>query len=188
MTFQDGINNEYFEWIFEMVGGTNYSKEMSYRHLLMRLHNTEFIYSIPMDGNRADDGVNLRYRFALDRGDPSLSDYIDGPCSVLEMMAALALRCEENIMDDPDIGNRMNQWFWGMIVNLGLGAMSDCRFDRRFVDDVLERFLNRDYEPDGRGGLFRIRHCEKDLRTVEIWRQLCWYLDSIVECEGGTGM
>ena len=83
-------------------------------------------------------------------------------------------------MDDPGVGDRTGQWFWGMIVNLGLGSMTDGRYDRRFVEGVLNRFLNREYEPDGRGGLFRIKHCNRDLRTVEIWYQLCWYLDSIV--------
>ena len=47
------------------------------------------------------------------------------------------------------------------------------------VEDVIERFLDREYGPDGKGGLFTVRHCEYDLRDVEIWYQLCWYLDSI---------
>lgn len=83
-------------------------------------------------------------------------------------------------MDDPNVGNRTAQWFWSMINNLDLGSMTDSRFDKRFVDERLDIFLNRKYEPDGKGGLFRIRGCDRDLRTVEIWYQLCWYLDSIV--------
>ena len=82
-------------------------------------------------------------------------------------------------MDDPDLGDRTSQWFWRMIVSLGLGSMVDERFDISMVHDVVERFLNREYEPNGKGGLFTIRHCEYDLRDVEIWYQLCWYLDSI---------
>ena len=107
-------------------------------------------------------------------------DCLDGPCSILEMMVALAIRCEEGIMDDPDIGDRTGQWFWGMVTNLGLGSMSDENFDRKYVDEVIERFLNRKYDPDGRGGLFRVRNCKYDLREVEIFHQLCWYLDNIV--------
>ena len=83
-------------------------------------------------------------------------------------------------MDDPKIGNRTQQWFWTMITNLGLGDMYDSRFDRRYVKKVVDKFLNREYSPDGDGGLFRIRNCDEDLRTVEIWTQLCWYLDSIL--------
>jgi hypothetical protein len=82
-------------------------------------------------------------------------------------------------MEDPQIGNRTQQWFWGMIVNLGLGGMYNEHFNRQEANAIIRIFLDRDYEPNGRGGLFRIRNCDVDLRRVEIWKQLCWYLDSI---------
>lgn len=179
MTFNDRINDEYFEWLCELVNDGRFSKHISYRKLLMQLHNTEFTWFIPNDDNRADDGIQLRRRFSLVRGDMSLSNYILGPCSVLEMMAALAIRCEETIMDDAQIGDRTGQWFWGMIHNMGLTPMTDSNYDRNFVKDVVTRFLNREYEPNGRGGLFTIKHCDQDLRAVEIWYQLTWYLYSI---------
>lgn len=148
----------------------------------MFLHSVEFRYSIPNDGNRAKDGIDLRYRFSLFSSSYDMDttmDMLDGPCSVLEMIIALANRCEEDCMDDPVIEDRTTQWFWNMIVNLGLGSMTDDRFDKRFVKSTIERFLDRDYEPNGKGGLFTIKETDRDLRTVEIWYQLCWYLDSI---------
>ena len=66
-----------------------------------------------------------------------------------------------------------------MIANLGLGGMSDARFDRGHAEDIVMRFLNRDYEADGRGGLFRIRNCKYNLRDIEIWTQMLYFLDSI---------
>ena len=147
---------------------------------MMRLHAIEFRYSIPNDVNRAKDGVNLRYRFTLSKGYDHEYEYLDGPCSILEMMVALAIKCEEFMDNYTEVGDRTRQWFWGMITNLGLGSMTDIRFDRRFVDEVIERFLDREYEPDGKGGLFKVKNCDTDLRTVEIWYQLCWYLDSIM--------
>lgn len=180
MTFKDRINDEYFDWLCEIVDSKRFSKHVSYRKLLMHLHNIEFTWFIPYDDNRADDGIMLRRKYALAHHDEELSDYISGPCSVLEMMAALAIRCEESIMDDTLFGNRTGQWFWGMIHNLGLSPMNDSNFDAEFVDDVIARFLNREYEPDGKGGLFTIKNCDHDLRTVEIWRQLSWYLGSIM--------
>lgn len=180
MTFKDRINDEYFDWLCEIVDSKRFSKHVSYRKLLMHLHNIEFTWFIPYDDNRADDGIMLRRKYALAHHDEELSDYISGPCSVLEMMAALAIRCEESIMDDTLFGNRTGQWFWGMIRNLGLSPMNDSNFDAEFVDDVIARFLNREYEPDGKGGLFTIKNCDHDLRTVEIWRQLSWYLGSIM--------
>ena len=53
-------------------------------------------------------------------------------------------------------------------------------FDKQYVTKVIGRFLNREYEPNGKGGLFIINNCNDDLRDVEIWYQLCWYLDSII--------
>ena len=178
MTYVDRINDEYFEYLYELTDAKRFSKAVAYRKLLMRLHSIEFTWSVPFDDNRADDGIQLRRKFSLARNDLSLSDYITGPCSVLEMMVALAVRCE-TIMEDDRYGDRIGQWFWGMVHSLGLTPMSDSEFDRRFVDDVIAKFLNREYAPNGAGGLFTIRHCEHDLRNVEIWCQLSWYLDSI---------
>lgn len=179
MTLDDRIQNDYFEWMSDLVCGERYASDISYRKLLMHLHNTAFVYTIPMDENRAENGLHLRYRYAL--AHDVNEAYLDiGPCSVLEMMLALAIRCEEEIMDDPNVGNRTSQWFWGMVTNLGLGSVTDDQYDKRFVDDILITFLNRDYRPDGKGGLFYIRNCKEDLRYVEIWYQMMWYLNSIV--------
>ena len=181
MTLKDRISNDYFEWIYNLVCGERFSEKLSYKKLLMHLHNTNFIYLIPKDGNRAQDGIDLRYRFAYEYTDIEDADsYLKGPCSVLEMMVALAVRCEETIMDDPTKGDRTGQWFWNMIVSLGFGGMSDDRYDRFFVDKTLDRFLSRKYEPNGKGGLFTIRNPKRDMRKIEIWYQLCDYLNSIV--------
>ena len=132
-----------------------------------------------MDENRAEDGVDLRWRFACERGNDIYDGDIEGPCSMLEMMVALAIRCEA-FMDDPTIGDRTAQWFWEMVVSLGLGAMYNRRFDRKYVEEVVSRFLDRDYEPNGKGGLFTIRNYDRDLRDMEITHQLYAYLNSII--------
>lgn len=178
MTFQDRVINDYFDWLCELIDAKRFAKGVTYRKLLMRLHDIEFTYFVPYDDNRADDGIQLRRSFALSRNDVTLSSYIQGPCSVLEMMVALAVRCE-TIMDDTLYGDRTGQWFWGMVHNLGLSPMSDSKFNKSVVDNIIARFLNREYEPNGKGGLFTVKQCERDMRTVEIWCQLSWYLDSI---------
>ena len=180
MTRVDRINNDYFEWLCDLINVGRFSTHISYRRLLMHLHDVEFTWFVPYDDNRADDGIQLRRRYSLSQNDMSLSGYIHGPCSVLEMMIALAIRCEETIMDDALMGDRTGQWFWGMINNLGLSPMTDSKYDGRYVDEVVYRLLNREYEPDGRGGLFTVRDYPRDMRTVEIWRQLSWYLGSIM--------
>ena len=177
---RDNILNDYFEWLYDTVCHDRYDYKVTFRKLLIFLHSKPFRYSILRDENRETDGISLRYRFALDYPNVENADeYIDGPCSVLEMMIALAIRCEETIMDDPSVGDRTAHWFWSMVTNLGLGSMYDSKFDKKAANDIVERFLDREYKPDGRGGLFTIKHCDCDLRDVEIWNQLCWFLDSI---------
>ena len=173
------IQDEYFEWLYNLACKRGYPEHSIYRKLLMRLHDIEFFYSISRDGNRAEDGMDLRWRFVCELDCRDLLDDLDGACTVLEMILALAIRCEETIMDDPQVGDRTRQWFWGMIANLGLIEMVDDQYDRDYVDMVVYRFLNREFEPDGQGSLFTVRDCRRDLRDVEIWVAMCWYLDSI---------
>lgn len=179
---RDTLNNLYFDWMLAQVKQDReyQGQPSSFHRLLVHLHQTIFRWSIPKDKNRAEDGLSLRRRFALDQGLEGQEIDIVGPCSVLEMMISLAFKCEEEFMDDPSYGNRTSQWFWNMVVSLGLGSMTDKNFEYRYVDDTIQRFLNRDYESNGKGGLFTIRRCDRDLRNVEIWHQLCWYVDSII--------
>lgn len=177
------IIKEYDRWLFDLVYANDWVGAASYDKLLKQLHEVEFLWTFQMDENRAEDGISLRYRFALSNGYGDDSDlvleYLDRPCSTLEMMVALALRCEEDIMDDASIGYRMPEWFWGMVTNLGLGAMRDELYDEEEVKRVIERFLCREYEANGKGGLFTVKNTEHDLREVEIWHQLLWYLNGI---------
>lgn len=177
------LNNRYFKWMCQLISDRRYSGGRSYHKLLRFLYSVDFRYTIPMDGNREAEGIDLRYRFGYENSYSTaiIVSYLnDRPCSVLEMMVALAIRCEESIMYDQDVGNRTSKWFWGMITNLGLGNMDDTGYDKYYTDQVIERFLNRDYKKNGEGGLFTVRHSGRDLRKVEIWYQMCWYLDELV--------
>lgn len=177
---RDRLNDDYFEWMYQLVCNDRYYKNLSYRKLLYFLHDTEFVYIIERDSNRAVEGVDLRNRFGREVGYSSedIEKYLgDRPCSVLEMIIALAFEIEICVMDDPLHGDRTGQWFWNMIVNLGLGGMSDSRFDERYADEVIVKFLSRGYSPKGEGGLFTVHNPLYDMRDAEIWYQAMWYLD-----------
>lgn len=176
---QETLSKEYFDWMYGLVC----DERMPYQKLLKHLHTREFTYTIPMDDNRAIDGVDLRYRFAYERNyhQVIVAEYLDDkPCSVLEMMVALVNRFEEQITYDQELGDRKKQWFMGMIRSLGLIDMTNAMFDEFYVDRVITRFLNRDYKPNGEGGLFTLHQYRRDLRLVEIWYQMCWYLDEVL--------
>ena len=173
------LTNEYFDWMYDLVC----DRGKPYRRLLRHLHDIEFVYSIPMDDNRAMDGINLRYRFAYERNYnyAMVAEYLDNrPCSVLEMMVALVHKCEEQIMENPEFGNRTRKWFYNMLVSLGLESMTDATYNEHHVDVVIVRFLNRDYKPNGEGGLFTVENYRRDMRVVEIWYQMCWFLDEVL--------
>ena len=180
---RDQIVNAYFEWLLDTVCGERFAKENSFRKLLAYLHNTVFRCILRADESRAREGQNLRHRFAVTQmpyaDENEILDILAGSCSILEMMVALAFYTEEHVMTDPVLGDRTGQWFWNMVVSLGLSDQLDSRFDRCYVENTLQRFLARKYEPNGKGGLFTIRGCTHDLRKVEIFHQLCWYLGTI---------
>lgn len=179
MAYKDDIREEYFEWLYNYICmGRAHHPDISYKKMFKVLFDTEFTFSIPNDVNRAKDGEGLRSRFALIKNNNHIINDLAGPCSVLEMMIALAVRCEETIMTDTRYGDRTGQWFWNMMSDLGISFMIDERFDPDFLYKRLGILLNREYEANGRGGLFYIPGCEEDLRKVEIWTQLCWYLNA----------
>lgn len=161
--------------------GDKFDKRLPYKKLLTRLHDIDFEYILTMDENRAQDGIDLRHRFGYECGysDAMLRECLDldsESCSVLEMMVCLALACEEHIMDDPEYGDRLGQWFWTMIESLGLKDMTNDKFDLDYVDMVIYSFLDRDYESNGKGGLFTLKRPKRDLRNVDIWYQMMMWL------------
>jgi hypothetical protein len=176
MSYEDQVRNEYFEWLYNYVCKGRVNNRISYKKLFILLHDIDFDFYIRSDMNRAIDGTDLRYRFSIVKDDDSINDILDGPCSVLEMMVALAVRAE-TIMDNPKYGDRTGQWFWGMLSNLGLNRMTDDNFNEKIATQRIYDFLERRYNPNGKGGLFYIPETKEDLTQVEIWTQMCWYLD-----------
>lgn len=172
------LDKRYFNWLCGIVG-----KSRSYGKLLRILYDTPFVYSIPMDANRYEDGIALRYKFGDRHGIPEAiiaSELDTSECSILEMMVALSINIESNIMSDDDFGDRTGSWFWTMINSLGLTTMVDKIFDPDKVNRILYVFQYRQYSPNGKGGLFTIKNPISDLRNTEIWMQAMWYLDEVL--------
>ena len=178
------LNKKYFQWMYQLVYGNRRDpRGLSYEKLFNLLYDKEFTYIIDMDSNRYSDGIDLRGRFIDETG---INGYFvdlylnKRPCSVLEMMLALAIRCEEHIMDDPDIGNRTGYWVQLMIKNLGLNFNDDCHFNEENAESIIIRFLDRKYARDGTGSLFIVSNAPRDMRTTEIWYQMNWYLSDFI--------
>ena len=171
------LNNSYFSWLCRFIGKKE--KVDRYSKLLRKLYHIPFRYMIPRDGNREADGIDLRYRFGSeeDYSQPIISSELDSrTCSVLEMMVALSIRIEEQIMGDPDTGDRPDKWFWLMIENLGLIDMDNEHYIQEKADLIINNFLDRKYSKNGEGSLFVIKNVD-DIRGMEIWYQMCHYLN-----------
>lgn len=148
----------------------------SYGKLLYKLHNTEFVALIHMDTNRIVDALEFRRVLAYYE--------LTEPVGMLEMMMALARRLEADIMQGTVGGDRTAVWFLEMIESLGLLGMTDSAYDEAAVSKILRRFLRRRYSPDGRGGLFTVSNCARDMRREEIWYQAALYLNNVLRNEG----
>lgn len=157
----------YFCWLKRLIGSP-YIEE-NYSCLLNKLFVTDYFYELEYDENRAADGLFLRKKYTQNGGMmlPNL------PCSVLEMMIALAQKAEDDIMHDPDFGDRTGQWFWVMLQNLGLDIFDNIGYDEVRVDKILNVFMHHLYAPNGSfGGMFPCKKCCRDMRKTDIWWQL----------------
>lgn len=178
------IEREYFRWLCSLVCTSHL--QIRYSYILAHLHRREFIWTIPNDRNRAIDGLELRKRYGTesDLDFISLGLYLNEPCSVLEMMVALACRCEDSIMHNPEIGDRTGQWFWTMIFNMGLKSMTDDHYSLNDADKAIDILLKHRYTATGEnGGLFVINNPRMDMRRTEIWYQMCWWISENYEKE-----
>lgn len=180
------IRELYFQWILKKVGATG----KGYDFLLRFLFNYEFRFILIMDGNRYQDGISLRYQFGYENGfsDQNIEIMLDiYECSILEMMAALAIRIEVDTMHNTDFGDRTHIWFWDMVKSLGLMRYSDTHFpaNTSHIVDILNRFMDREYSPNGAGGLVTIPTITNDMRCVDIWTQMNWKLEDYLNRYGG---
>lgn len=182
MTYNRTAQN-YHDWLVNIVWDRSNYNGPSYTRFFAFLFNAMFIPIMEMDISRVNDAIDLRYRFADETNTPYSAIGSDlntenGTCNMLEMMVALALRMEEHIMSDEAYGNRTGQWFWQMVLSLGFVNVDDSQFDEVAASIVVDKFNNRDYAPDGSGSLFTIPNSISDMRKIDIWYQMQYWINT----------
>ena len=175
------LYESYYNWILDIIDSNlNHMDSRCYTKLISKLSQTPYKFNNPMDENRLLDGINLKYVFAYENDIPysEISLYFnDNQASLLEVIIALSIRGMDNIIGDPD--NR-GHIFWKGIENMGLLGMDDIDYKEAYVNDVINTFLNGHYKPNGQGGLFlNPDKIDRDMRKIELWIQMMWYLDTI---------
>ena len=167
------LSERYFNHLVGLVG------EYDHRYLLLALYRTDYVWEYPLDQNREQDGIELRFHYAEKFGiDYRYLEHELGtkPCSVLEMIIALALRIENEYMANDIYDDRTGHWFWNMINSLGLLTYSDNNFDLDKVEEIVFKFLHHQYLPNGAGGLFYMPQPDMDMRKAQIWDQMNHWL------------
>lgn len=165
------LDELYFIWLYRQVADPNV-KRPSYWNLLRQFFTKEFVWIVPNDDNRMEDGRDLRYEFAEDQGIQDVDpDWLRFGCSMLELMVGLSRRLAFEAEGEPAA------WFWELVGNLELAEYND-EFNpyEGLVEMILDRVIWRNYERNGRGGFFPLKKAGRDQRKVEMWYQLSAYV------------
>lgn len=165
----------YGRWIIKERIEVPYDR-MFWKHekLMNELHKIPFIYLIPRDANRDEDGLSLRREYA-DLLRLYRIPFEGMPASVLEVMAAIAIRVDGEYIGNPH-DERPDLFLYEMVKNLGLLVFDDRNFNSESVHKIINTWLYREFRSDGLGSPFPIQNDTRDQREFEIWDQMNHYI------------
>lgn len=169
------LDELYSEWLYKQVFSSRLqAPSKSFRNLTHILYTTEFLWIVPNDDNRIEDGKSLRHEFVSDMElTPCRADHMwfNLGCSMLELLVVLSRRLEF------EIGEPIEDAFMELLDNLGLAGLNDqCDIPEEEVREILHNVIWRTYHEDGVGGLFPLDNPQEDQRKVELWYQLSAYI------------
>lgn len=132
------------------------------------MHEKEFVWFVPNDHNRIQDGADIRLDFCEGQAKLVLP-YV----STLEVTIGISRRLEFQTSTDA------SRWAMTLLENLELipyrGRLTAEQ--QEDVGEILENLVWRRYKADGCGGFFPLAWPEEDQREVEIWHQMAAYLN-----------
>ena len=165
------LDDAYLRWLYDLVVSPGRrAKSRSYSALIRQMYITEFVWFIPNDDNRIEDGKALRNEFLEQTNNEAEPDWLDLGCSFLEMLIGLARRLAF------DTDNPERNWFWHLVDNMGLLDYNDRDYVEAEVGRAIDGVIWRTYNPDGSRGLFPLRDPHTDQTQVELWYQMSAYL------------
>ena len=130
----------YYDWLIDQVDFDD--RVNLYESLLLHLFDVDFEWlpNIPLDENRAGDGLKLRVQFANSIGQNDGQIFLNfvqnKRCSLLEMFVAFADRLTQLL----DLNKAA--FFWMFIDNLHLDWATEYDFDQEVVDNILYDFMH----------------------------------------------
>lgn len=169
-------NDLYLSWLQKKAGAEEYGE------LVKALHRLIFRPTIkhePDDSSRANDGLRLRGEF-IDKFGELGSSANRGACTMLEFLIGLARRMSF-LMGEENQPSQTAHYFHELIRNLRLLRYTDGYFEEHngefFVEEAVQRVLDRTYGSDGDGGLFPLWQPHEDQRYVDFWYQMHAWLN-----------
>lgn len=169
------LDEQYFEWLYSQVCSVKLKNPArTYWNLFRILFRTEFLWFVPNDDNRVEDGRDLRYEFLeckrIDQRDVD-PEWISMNVSMLEVLIGIARRLGFLMNSSAD------EWFWELLENLDLRQYNDStHIPQQRVEGIIDRVIWRTYKRNGQGGLFPLQRARQDQRETEIWYQLNAYI------------
>jgi hypothetical protein len=175
------IEEVYFNWLYSKVASTDTpTPSLTFYTLLHALHSNEFVWIVPGDDNRAEDGLDVRREFFVQRRVNDDENWVYLGCSVLEMIIAFSRKAEF----ETSLSQR--EWFWIFMTNLEIASFNDGVFSSlpthdsskllEHLQELITIFVWRTYTKKGLGGMMPINSAKKDQTKVEIWYQFCDYV------------
>lgn len=158
---------DYFKFLVSIIDPDN--EYVSRYDSLKWLYNIQFRwdYTIPLDSDRASRAVYLLRNLYSQE----MNKYtgIEGePCRLLEMLVQLSVDMAE--VSDVPRQEDPGRWFWEMLDNV-----SSSNDEQEFCDAFM-RWMARDYDHNGNGGLFPLSFSPVDQRRYPIWSQASAYM------------
>lgn len=166
------LDELYFVWLYNQVGDSAIrNPTRTYWKVLRQLFTKEFVWIVPNDDNRIEDGKALRYEFVDQSGLINIDlDWMKLGCSTLELLIGLSRRLAFQCDGEP------RDWFWHLMDNLDLHYNDRGYLGENRIDGILDRVIWRTYDEDGHGGLFPLHYAAIDQRKIEIWYQMSAYI------------
>jgi hypothetical protein len=161
----------YFLWLVDKVQEDGHPRN-TYWDLFGILHRTEFVWIVPNDDNRLEDGLDIRAEYFRI---PREAARRFGPITVLEVIIGLSRRLAWLAEGSAE------GWAWQLVCNLELHKFRDPLSKRkvRQVEEMLYALVWRTYTPDGVGGFFPLARPRGDQTKIEIWYQMHAYAKEI---------
>lgn len=154
-----------------LVEYCNLQQYKKYTRIFKILHDITFEYSLERDENRVGDALELlRYNYKIPPEYISYEDeFIENPVSVFEVLVALSIRIEDDIIGDPS-DPKPDIFFMDMIRNLEAVGLDDN------ICNVVNNWMLRKFRPNGYGSPFPVVNDIRDQRELEIWDQANAYI------------